>query len=90
MRRASYLKTLSEEAGEPFDDTLNKADASLRIDALQQETGRGGLTLRILVFSVIVRRPTTTRSRPAHGVLDCFAWLATTKGGVSALAVRRA
>ncbi|MCU6455454.1 DUF3072 domain-containing protein [Sphingomonas sp. A2-49] len=39
--QASYLKTLSEEAGEPFDDTLTKADASKRIDALQEQTGRG-------------------------------------------------
>ena len=30
--QASYLKTLSEEAGEPFDESLSKADASLRID----------------------------------------------------------
>ncbi|WBH16299.1 DUF3072 domain-containing protein [Sphingomonas radiodurans] len=39
--QASYLKTLSEEAGEPFEETLNKADASKRIDALQEKTGRG-------------------------------------------------
>lgn len=39
--QASYLKTLSEEAHEPFDDTLTKADASIRIDALQEATGRG-------------------------------------------------
>lgn len=39
--QGSYLKTLSEEAGEPFDDTLTKADASLRIDGLQNKTGRG-------------------------------------------------
>lgn len=39
--QASYLKTLSEEAGEPFDETLNKADASKRIDELQAKTGRG-------------------------------------------------
>lgn len=39
--QASYLKTLSEEAGEPFDDGLTKADASKRIDALQEQTGRG-------------------------------------------------
>ena len=39
--QASYLKTLSEEAGEPFDDTLTKAEASKRIDALQTTTGRG-------------------------------------------------
>ena len=37
----SYLKTLSDEAGEPFDDTLTKAAASKRIDELQARTGRG-------------------------------------------------
>ena len=37
----SYLKTLSEEAKQPFDDSLNKADASRRIDELQELTGRG-------------------------------------------------
>ncbi len=37
----SYLKTLSEEAKEAFDDTLTKADASRRIDELQEKTGRG-------------------------------------------------
>jgi hypothetical protein len=37
----SYLKTLSDEAGEPFDDTLTKAEASKRIDELQHKTGRG-------------------------------------------------
>ena len=39
--QASYLKTLSEEAGETFEDGLTKAEASKRIDALQEETGRG-------------------------------------------------
>ena len=39
--QASYLKTLSEEAGEAFDDGLTKAEASMRIDALQEKTGRG-------------------------------------------------
>ena len=39
--QASYLKTLSEEAGEEFDPNLSKADASKRIDALQDKTGRG-------------------------------------------------
>lgn len=39
--QASYLKTLSEEAGEPFDADLTKAEASKRIDALQERTGRG-------------------------------------------------
>lgn len=40
--QASYLKTLSEEAGEEFDPNLTKADASRRIDELQERTGRGG------------------------------------------------
>jgi hypothetical protein len=39
--QASYLQTLSEEAGEPFDPNLTKAEASLRIDELQKRTGRG-------------------------------------------------
>ncbi len=37
----SYLKTLSEEAKEPFDENPTKAEASRRIDELQQKTGRG-------------------------------------------------
>jgi len=37
----SYLKTLSDEAGEELDETLTKAEASKRIDELQHETGRG-------------------------------------------------
>jgi Protein of unknown function (DUF3072) len=37
----SYLKTLSDQAGEDFDESLNKADASKRIDELQDKTGRG-------------------------------------------------
>lgn len=39
--QASYLQTLSEEAGEEFDPELSKADASKKIDALQDKTGRG-------------------------------------------------
>ncbi|HEX8261613.1 MAG TPA: DUF3072 domain-containing protein [Allosphingosinicella sp.] len=39
--QASYLKTLSQEAGEEFDPGLSKAEASKRIDELQHETGRG-------------------------------------------------
>ena len=39
--QASYLKTLSEEAGEEFDPELTKAEASRRIDELQAKTGRG-------------------------------------------------
>ena len=37
----SYLKTLSDEAKEEFDETLSKAEASKRIEELQQKTGRG-------------------------------------------------
>jgi DUF3072 family protein len=37
----SYLKTLSDEAGEEFDENLSKASASKRIEELQQKTGRG-------------------------------------------------
>ncbi len=39
--QASYLKTLAQEAGEEFDESLTKAQASERIDALQEKTGRG-------------------------------------------------
>lgn len=39
--QASYLKTLSEEAHEEFDDSLTKGDASKKIDELQDKTGRG-------------------------------------------------
>jgi hypothetical protein len=39
--QASYLKTLCEEAGEEFEEGLTKAEASKRIDALQEKTGRG-------------------------------------------------
>jgi len=39
--QASYLQTLCEEAGTPFDATLTKAEASKMIDALQARTGRG-------------------------------------------------
>ena len=39
--QASYLQTLSEEASEAFEADLTKADASKKIDALQEQTGRG-------------------------------------------------
>lgn len=39
--QASYLRTLSQEAGASFDPSLSKAEASQRIDALQDRTGRG-------------------------------------------------
>jgi hypothetical protein len=38
----SYLHTLAQQAGqEPPPDTLSKAEASRRIDDLQERTGRG-------------------------------------------------
>lgn len=37
----SYLSTLSEEAKEEFDENLTKAEASIKIEELQQKTGRG-------------------------------------------------
>lgn len=39
--QASYLKTLSQEAGAEFDPELTKAEASERIEELQERTGRG-------------------------------------------------
>jgi hypothetical protein len=39
--QASYLRTLADEAGEPVERELSKADASKRIDELQGKTGRG-------------------------------------------------
>lgn len=39
--QASYLQTLCQEAGEDFDPSLTKAQASERIEALQAKTGRG-------------------------------------------------
>jgi Protein of unknown function (DUF3072) len=37
----SYLQTLADEAGEEFDPNLTKAEASKRIEELQEKTGRG-------------------------------------------------
>jgi DUF3072 family protein len=39
--QASYLHTLAQEAGEQVDDSLTKAEASKKIDELQEKTGRG-------------------------------------------------
>ena len=39
--QASYLNTLSQEAGEPVDESMTKAEASKKIDELQERTGRG-------------------------------------------------
>lgn len=38
--QASYLKTLCDEAKEEFDPSLNKAEASKRIDELREQTGK--------------------------------------------------
>ncbi len=40
--QASYLKTLSEQTHTEFDESLNKAEASMRIDALRAEAGLAG------------------------------------------------
>ena len=40
--QASYLETLAREAGEDVGEGLTKAEASRRIDELQERTGRGG------------------------------------------------
>ncbi|HUS08989.1 MAG TPA: DUF3072 domain-containing protein [Pyrinomonadaceae bacterium] len=37
----SYLKTLSDKAGEDAPEAQSKAEAAQRIDALQKKTGRG-------------------------------------------------
>jgi len=37
----SYLGTLGQEAGVEVDDDLTKAEASKKIDELQDRTGRG-------------------------------------------------
>ncbi len=37
----SYLRTLAQEAGEEIDPGMTKAEASKRIDELQERTGRG-------------------------------------------------
>ncbi len=39
--QSSYLKTLASEAGEEVEENLTKAEASKRIDDLQEKTGRG-------------------------------------------------
>jgi Protein of unknown function (DUF3072) len=65
----SYLKTLSEEAHEPFDANLTKAEASKRIEELQRKTGRGTdeseesrsalehLSFSLVLFLAIPSRP---------------------------------
>mgnify|MGYP006144408605 CR=1 FL=1 len=40
-RLLAYRTVRAQEAGEPVDETLTKAEASKRIDELQERTGRG-------------------------------------------------
>jgi hypothetical protein len=40
----SYLKTLGREAGETVAEDLTKAEASEKIEELQEKTGRGAAT----------------------------------------------
>jgi hypothetical protein len=42
--QSSYLKTLSEEAGDPnaWQEGLTSAEASIRIDQLKKRVGRSG------------------------------------------------
>ena len=42
----SYLSTLSEEAKEDLDENLTKAEASIRIEELQEKTGRGAANVK--------------------------------------------
>lgn len=37
----SYVHTLAEQAGEDVDDNMSKAEASKKIEELQEKTGRG-------------------------------------------------
>jgi hypothetical protein len=37
----SYVHTLAREAGEQVDENMTKAEASKKIDELQEKTGRG-------------------------------------------------
>lgn len=37
--QASYLKTLSEQTGTEFDESITKAEASMRIDELRGKAG---------------------------------------------------
>jgi hypothetical protein len=45
--QASYLQKLAEEADEPIEPDLTKAEASKKIDQLQAKTGRGRKSSRI-------------------------------------------
>jgi hypothetical protein len=45
--QASYLQTLAQEADEPIEPDLTKAEASKKIDQLQAKTGRGRKSSRV-------------------------------------------
>jgi hypothetical protein len=51
----SYVHTLAREAGEEVNDSMTKAEASEKIDELQEKTGRGPA------------RPKTPRKRRQSG-----------------------
>jgi hypothetical protein len=42
----SYLNTLARQAGEEVEEDLTKAEASEKIDELQEKTGRGTTTAK--------------------------------------------
>jgi hypothetical protein len=48
----SYLHTLAREAGEDVPEDLTKAEASQKIDELQEQTGRGK------IINPRIRKPT--------------------------------
>ena len=58
--QASYLRTLCQEAEVEFDESLTKAQASLRIDELQKLTGRG--------VGAKSRRATDTPKKTSPGI----------------------
>jgi hypothetical protein len=55
----SYLETLAEEAHEPIEPDLTKAEASKKIDRLQKKTGRGRKSVR-------TRNAGSTRTPPGR------------------------
>jgi uncharacterized damage-inducible protein DinB len=81
----SYLQTLCDEAGEPMDETLTKAQAAQRIDALQQKTGRGADTSRAARSRRPQQGPPETGTT-GHTLKDPEAW---TTGGEPMTAAQR-
>jgi hypothetical protein len=81
----SYLQTLCDEAGEPMDETLTKAQAAQRIDALQQKTGRGVDANRAARSRHPHQSPPETGAT-GHTLKDPEAW---TTGGEAMTAAQR-